>query len=102
MNHEKDIVKVLDFTVERRQEIDESDVDCSLLPESLPDNIKRDQLKLLSGLTGCNVLKFYWDSVDHRLLLIEVGRVARKQKPTGREVYLPSFTLSLSLFLYIF
>ncbi|XP_019862804.1 PREDICTED: uncharacterized protein LOC109591524, partial [Amphimedon queenslandica] len=85
MNHEKDIVKVLDFTVERRQEIDESNGDCSLLPESLPDNIKRDQLKLLSELTGCNVLKFHWDSIDPRLLLIEVGRVTKKQKQTGRE-----------------
>uniref|UniRef100_A0A1X7VEQ4 Uncharacterized protein n=1 Tax=Amphimedon queenslandica TaxID=400682 RepID=A0A1X7VEQ4_AMPQE len=85
MNHEKDIVKVLDFTIERRQEIDETNSDCSLLPESLPDNIKRDQLKLLSELTECNVLKFHWDSIDPRLLLIEVGRVTRKQKQTGRE-----------------
>ena len=86
MNHEKDVVKVLDFTAERRLEFEESDGDSSLLPVGLPDNIKKDQMKILSELTGCSVLKLYWDSFDHRLLLIEVGRAKRKQKQTGREV----------------
>ena len=104
MNIEKDSVKVLDFTTNGGKETagteeggGEGGISSSLLPEGLPDNIMREQHKILSQLTGSDAIKFYWDTVDPRLLLIEVQRLIKrkKQKPTGGQV---NNLLSLSLF----
>lgn len=103
MNIEKDSVKVLDFTTNGGKETagteeggGEGGISSSLLPEGLPDNIMREQHKILSQLTGSDAIKFYWDTVDPRLLLIEVQRLIKrkKQKPTGGQV---NNLLSLSL-----
>ena len=103
MNIEKDSVKVLDFTTNGGKETagteeggGEGGSSSSLLPEGLPDNIMREQHKILSQLTGSDAIKFYWDTVDPRLLLIEVQRLIKrkKQKPTGGQV---NNLLSLSL-----
>ena len=99
MNIEKDSVKVLDFTTNGGKETagtEEGGISSSLLPEGLPDNIMREQHKILSQLTGSDAIKFYWDTVDPRLLLIEVQRLIKrkKQKSTGGQV---NNLLSLSL-----
>ena len=91
MNIEKDSVKVLDFTTNGGKETagtEEGGISSSLLPEGLPDNIMREQHKILSQLTGSDAIKFYWDTVDPRLLLIEVQRLIKrkKQKSTGGQV----------------
>ena len=101
MNIEKDSVKVLDFTTNGGKETagtEEGGISSSLLPEGLPDNIMREQHKILSQLTGSDAIKFYWDTVDPRLLLIEVQRLIKrkKQKPTGGQVNNLSLSLSLS------
>ena len=54
------------------------------IPASVSATIKEEQFSLAHHLNHCNILRCHWDTVDHRLLLIEVERGMKLKRTNSR------------------